>query len=231
MHEAGGEERAALQRKPQQRAPAPLVISDVAAVLAFVKEWREDKDDNSFQHQRYVSALIRTGKNDEAYDLIDQWLADGVGVKGEDVDKATLARLAAAIAVLRGQSRGVQRNDIPERFHKPLAKVVRVLALDDTHHIHANNIMSDYRFHRTGTMRTEFLKSAREGLAKRLGKELETRDQLTDWLNIERLYLAIVLKEEPAPVVAECWEYLGKHDPLELPEEKVLPWHEVVLLG
>jgi tetratricopeptide (TPR) repeat protein len=74
----------------------------------------------------------------------------------------------------------------------------------------------------------EFRKSARTGLAERLIDEVakrtladgdaadETSAMLRDWLNIERMYLDVVLGRNLEEVAAECWKALGDSPPASL---------------
>tara|TARA_B110000037_G_scaffold219029_1_gene283296 strand:- start:44 stop:1885 length:1842 start_codon:yes stop_codon:yes gene_type:complete len=69
-------------------------------------------------------------------------------------------------------------------------------------------------------------KEIRENLAAKLATEPEERDGLEEgfahWLNIERLYFHLPLKRDPAEAAAECWEFLGKFDPLADDEDYTL---------
>ena len=58
--------------------------------------------------------------------------------------------------------------------------------------------------------RAENLRLAREGFAARLGRELpKYPGPLAPWLNIERLYLDVLLGRNLPKVAEECWEIVG----------------------
>ena len=61
---------------------------------------------------------------------------------------------------------------------------------------------------------------AREGFAERLGTEMRQRPgALAEWINIERMYLEVLLGRDLEKVADECWEYLGTK-PRQLAAEK-----------
>ena len=145
----------------------------VRDVLRVVSLWLEDEGIDGTQsawiRRRYLSALIRTGENDKAYRLIGEWIGEAVGFDGEEMEAAMHNRVQVAIETLFGSAYNVYRNDLDQRFHQPLAKLVQRYALDEHHFSLATRTMQDHRFSRTEAarkLRARF--TAR--LAKRVGK-------------------------------------------------------------
>ena len=88
--------------------------------------------------------------------------------------------------------------------------------------------------------RTELAAAAREAkreiherLSKRLKAELEGRGGRDPgfgaWVNVERLWVDVLLGNDPEAVAAECWEYLGNFDLVGEGEER--NWSELLLIG
>ncbi len=201
------------------------------AVEAGLRE-KASEPSGTWLHSRWLAAMIRLGKTDEAYAQIDAWLAEGVARKGEAFDMQTRNRLGAAIEVLTGRGYGVQPNDIPERFHRGLAKVVRTFALSAKDASFAESIMGDYRFTRTEQVRT-----LRKHFAQVLEKRAATLDVaavncLLGWLgtNCERLYLMARLQQDAGKIAGECWEYLGTQNPFAEGAKVERPWQRAVLI-
>ena len=85
----------------------------------------------------------------------------------------------------------------------------------------------------------EFQQAARTGLVDRLAAEVakrsaadsdgsatnksaeDTATMLRDWLNVERMYLDVVLGQNLAEVTAECWKVLGDSPPSPLTDEQL----------
>ncbi|MGA2799107.1 MAG: hypothetical protein ABSE63_16125, partial [Thermoguttaceae bacterium] len=58
--------------------------------------------------------------------------------------------------------------------------------------------------------RAENLRLAREGFADRLKQEMQKQSEgIVPWLNIERLYLDVLLGRNLERAAEECWEYIG----------------------
>lgn len=200
-------------------------------VLRAAEAWMQDQDSEgsgTWPFSRWLSAMIRLGKTDAAYARIDEWLADGVARQGAALELPTRNRLGAAIEVLKGRAQGVQPNDIPERFHRGLAKVVRKFALSAKDAAFAESIMNDYRFTRTERARS---------LRKHFAQVLEKRAATLEVTAVNRL-LGWVGTNDPA-VAPEVWESVvrdltsrwererddAKRDALAVPIEGILSGH------
>ena len=171
-------------------------------VLRATEAWlldQRDETSGTAPLTRWLSAMIRLGKTDEAYATIDAWLAEGAARKGAAFDTPTRNRLGAAIEVLTGRAQGVQPNDIPERFHRGLAKVVRKFALSAKDAAIAESIMNDYRFTRTEAVRN---------LRKHFTDVLEKRAATLELAAVNRL-LGWVGANDPA-VATEVWESVAR---------------------
>jgi tetratricopeptide (TPR) repeat protein len=77
--------------------------------------------------------------------------------------------------------------------------------------------------------KAETLRKAREGLAKSLAEQAARQDaRLRPWIDVERLSLAVLLKDDPTRIAAECWKSVGAEPPK---PEKPLKWLDAVLLA
>ena len=144
-------------------------------------EWLQGEDvdsSGSYMYLHHLAALIRLDRTDEAYGLIDTWLAEGAATKRGQLDPRTRNRLQAAIGIHLGQGPGIYLNDIPERFHAGLAKVVLAFALDPKEASFAEMVMNDYRFNKT---------EAARGVRKHFTKVLEQRAAKMPLANLNRL--------------------------------------------
>jgi len=152
------------------------------AVTSWLEEGGIDEGPSNWVRRRYLSALIRTGEDDDAYDLIEEWINEAVRIKGKALDTADRNRAWAAVETLCGSAYKVNRDHIPERFHQPLSALVRRFALDAKDYRYAERPMQDQRF-----IRTEAARKLRAHfttvLAKRVAKlELVEINRLYNWI-------------------------------------------------
>ena len=172
-------------------------------------EWLLDADvdgSGSYVYLHYLAALIRLDRTDEAYGLIDTWLAEGTATKRGQLDPRTRNRLQAAIGIHLGQGPGVYLNEIPERFHAGLAKVVLAFALDPKEASFAEMVMGDYRFSKT---------EAARGVRKHFTTVLEQRaakmplailNRLVGWLTANDPAIDKAVWETIVAAVTTRWE-------------------------
>ncbi len=177
--------------------------SQVDEVLKTVIEWLEedgiDEPVSNWVRRRYLSALIRTGEDDKAYDLMEKWISDAAMSKSETFDIAAQNRAWAAVETLCGSAYRVNRNDIPERFLQPLANLVKRFALDAENYRFAQRPMQDHRFVGTETarkLRAHFTKVMAKRAAKLQVAELY---RLYSWIS----------RNDPA-VDQEIWESIAE---------------------
>jgi predicted Zn-dependent protease len=85
---------------------------DSAHWLAFLKGWIEGGTANQTAHQKYLEALYRAHRTEEAHRLVENWARSGIKV-----------RMQAAVEQMLGQSYGC--NYLDARWHTLLAEVVR----------------------------------------------------------------------------------------------------------
>lgn len=187
----------------------------VKEVLTTVTKWLKqdgiDDPHSSWVRRRYLSALIRTGKDEEAYELIETWIRDAVRLKGDAFDTTARNRAAAAVETLCGSAYKVNRPDIPERFHRPLAGLIRRYALDSENARYAELLMQSHqKFTRTEAarrLRAHFAKL----LAKRAGKlEVAVIYRIYNWIAINDPAVDKEVWADIAETLIERWSRLEK---------------------
>ncbi|MDZ7618600.1 MAG: hypothetical protein U1E05_16470, partial [Patescibacteria group bacterium] len=139
----------------------------------------------------------RQAYEDEAFGLLDR-LAE---LESRPGDEGASERLVRRVADLHRLTDAM----LQARFAAGVAAIERPKDLSRT----------ELRAKREGILR-----EAREGLAARLGKEMDTREgAFVRWLNVERHFLEVQLGRELDRVADECWEMLGPKPPRLAPGE------------
>ncbi len=133
----------------------------------------------TWPYQQYLSALVQTNKLTQAHELAETWLTLA---EEQEVTPVASAKLWAASAIALGRIGNHHANHVPERFHEPLTKVVRKLALDSNHEHITNHIMTDWRFTQTDACRR--LRGEFAEILVRRSHELEPRQlqRLIRWI-------------------------------------------------
>ena len=169
-------------------------------VRDFLERWFEEQPapNNAWALQRYAAVLVQLDEVEEAYKLVGRWLAEAGKGKPEQLDPAAAAGLTAALNFLFNNSYSIYRNTIEERFHEPLARIVRRFALSEKHHSYATRIMGDYRFHQTDQVRE--LRAHYTGVLLKRSGELPFAD-------VQRL-VSWAMANAPA-VEAETWQKIA----------------------
>lgn len=175
---------------------------DWEEVLRFTETWMESAPEDTlgtwpstWPYTRWLSAMIRLGKTDEAYAQIDAWLAAAKPGPDGTLDARKRDQFGAALEILTGRASGIQMNEIPPRFHAGLAKVAETFALSPKDASYAEWVMADYRFTRTEMMLT---------LRKRFTQVLRTDAAEMEVAAISRL-LTWTLANTPSGMT-EAWE-------------------------
>lgn len=129
-------------------------------IKAYLEAWlKKEKDlSQSWPYHRYAAVLLQLDEVERSHRLVEKWIADALKEKGE-LKVATQQRLDGAINTIFSSNWGTYRGYIDERFHEPLAQVVRRFALDEKQHRFAMRVMGDHRYHQTDqilALRSEF---------------------------------------------------------------------------
>lgn len=132
----------------------------------YLEAWfKKEKDlSQSWPYHRYAAVLLQLDQVEQSHTMMEKWIQTAIDEKGE-LRTATRVRLEAAINTIFSNNWGVYNRQIDERFHEPLANVVRRFALDEHNHRYAVRVMGDHRYHPTDqilALRSEYTKVLQE---------------------------------------------------------------------
>lgn len=149
-------------------------------LVTYLKSWVGREPTNQIAYSRLLSALVKSGREDEASKLTGKWLADGREHK--ELNQSEASRLNAAVSFCLGQGHNLYASRLDERWLEPLAATVESLATHDTQSSVAERIMQHWRFQRTDACR-----DVRRIMVRRLQKEtpsLKAADiqRLVNWV-------------------------------------------------
>ena len=122
------------------------------AMARFLEAWLRRNPDSSDPYAQYLSALVYTGREDEANNLIEQWLKDTR--QPQKLDPPTAARLQAAVNQALGRGYNLYTDRIDDRWREPLAETALFFADHPSHTNVADAIMTHYhQFQQTDACR------------------------------------------------------------------------------
>ncbi|MFW6124499.1 MAG: VIT domain-containing protein [Pirellulales bacterium] len=121
------------------------------AMVEFLEDWLQRKPDANDPYARYLGALVRVGREEDANRLIERWLRDARRPGG--LDPVAAARLQAAVNQALGQGHDLRTNRIDEQWHQPLIETALFLAEHETHASVADSIMNHHHFRQTDACR------------------------------------------------------------------------------
>ncbi|NQU20906.1 MAG: hypothetical protein HQ567_06450, partial [Candidatus Nealsonbacteria bacterium] len=125
----------------------------------FLANWVKQNPGSLYAYQQYLSALVRTDREDDANKLVERWIRDArvpVEEEARDGDKLTTheaSRLSAAVSFALGQGYNLHSNRIEERWLDPLAETAWFFARHKTQYQIAVQIMGHGQFRQTDQCR------------------------------------------------------------------------------
>jgi tetratricopeptide (TPR) repeat protein len=165
-------------------------------LVDYLAEWMKRNPSSMITYQRYVSALFKSGRTDEANTVIEQWLKEGR--TPDRLRPEAAAKLQAAVQQALGQGYNLYTDRIDERWLSPLADAAIYFARSDSQQHIADTIMGNWRFQQTDQCRL-----VRKGAAALLGAELEKlpADQV-------QRFVSWIMPNDPA-VEPQTWKRLA----------------------
>ncbi len=165
-------------------------------LVEYLGKWVKRNPESEDPYSRYLSALVRSGEEKKADDLIAAWLKDAQ-VKG-DIAPAVQARFRAATATATGRGHNLSSNTMDPRWVKPLADAARFFADDPKNYGLIEPIVGAWQFHQTdeaGRVRADLF----DRVARRVG------DMPAPWL----CRLLVETLSGPPEVDRAVWVKLG----------------------
>ncbi|MBM4092325.1 MAG: hypothetical protein FJ276_23295, partial [Planctomycetes bacterium] len=148
-------------------------------LVSFLTTWAATNPAGASAYQQLLSAMVKSGRIEEATELVDQWLEEGM--QAGRLPKSVAGRLTAAVEFALGDAFELRIGRLDRRWREPLAKLVLFHAQQPTRPECVNQIMSHRRFQETEQsvrVRTEVFKALSDGIdALRIGH----LQQCVDW--------------------------------------------------
>ncbi len=165
-------------------------------LVDYLTGWMKRIPPGMSPYQQYLSALVKSGRLDEANALIGQWLKEGQ-MSGPLSPEAG-AKLQAAVQQALGQGYNLNADRIDERWQAPLADAALFFAKSESQQGMADNIMNHWRFQQTDQCRR--VRKAAAELLKSDADKLPA-DQI-------QRYISWIMPNDPA-VEADVWKRLA----------------------
>ncbi len=165
-------------------------------LVDYLAGWIKRSPPGMSAYQQYLSALVKSGRMDEANATIERWMKEGQ--TAERLSPEASAKLQAAVSQALGQGYNLYTNRIDERWLAPLADAALFFAKSDSQQNIADTIMGNWRFQQTDECRR-----VRKSVAAMLGTEMEklSADQI-------QRYVSWIMPNDPA-VEPEAWKRLA----------------------
>ncbi|MGD0384415.1 MAG: hypothetical protein ABSA77_12915, partial [Thermoguttaceae bacterium] len=162
-------------------------------LVDYLAEWMKQNPSSMMVYQRYLSALVKSGRTDYANETIDKWLKEGR--TPDRLRPEVAAKLQAAVEQALGQGYSLYTDRIDERWLPALADAAIYFAKSDSQQQIADTIMGNWRFQQTDQCRL-----VRKGAAALLDAELEKlpADQV-------QRFVSWIMPNDPA-VEPEMWK-------------------------
>jgi predicted Zn-dependent protease len=165
-------------------------------LVDYLAGWIKRNPPNTSAYQRYLSALVKSGRMDEAYAAMELWLKEGQ--IDDRLPQEKSSKLHAAIQQALGQGHNLYTNNIDERWLKPLADAALFFAKTKYNQSYADSIMNHWRF-----QQSDQCKKLRNAAADILKSDTEklSADPLQRYINW-------AMSSDP-PLEKETWKRLA----------------------
>ncbi|MBN2291417.1 MAG: hypothetical protein JXM70_03270, partial [Pirellulales bacterium] len=151
----------------------------------YLEVWIEENPKTQYAYPQYLTALIRTDREKEAWRLMAKWFEDARKPQAQEhgrLTPATQARLDAAVSQALGQGYNLYTNRLDDRWHKPLERTALFFAAHKHNMDIANRIMGNHYFRQTDACRRVRAKAV-EMLLDKFDKLSDAQVQLmVDWI-------------------------------------------------
>lgn len=165
-------------------------------LATYAREWIKDNPESHNACAQYLSALMRSGQEKQAEQVMAEWIREGQ-VVGERPPVAAI-RLSAAVALALGSGHNLYTNRIEPRWLKPLEDLARFAMRQPTQMDTANSIISHHQFQHSDNGR-----AIRKSIAEIVDKDIAALSfvELTH-------YVPWLLTNDPALSVAQ-WKQIA----------------------
>lgn len=133
----------------------------------YLSAWIKRNPESEQTYAQYLSALVRSNRSVRAEEVVAQWMREAQ-VEGE-LSPPVSARLRAAVNFALGQNSNLHTNRVEERWHAPLAELVRFFSRRNDQLNLVTNILFSSQF-----ANTDAAQELRKQLADQLVKDIDT---------------------------------------------------------
>ena len=167
-----------------------------AELVDYLTAWLKRNPTSVSPYQQYLSALVKSGKLEEANAIMEKWLKEGQ--TPDKLPGEASAKLQAAINQALGQGHNLNIDRIEERWQSPLADAALFFAKTKWQQSTADQIMNHWRFQQTDQCRR---------VRKTAAELLKTDAEKLPVDQIQR-YIGWIMPNDPA-VEADVWKRLA----------------------